>query len=100
VSVRAFAARIGVNRHTLSHWIWRLGRRTGRGADTGGDGDRFVELVAPLGHSAAEARAGLSSASIEAELVLRDGIRVRVPLPGDDDGAKRVAAFVAALEAR
>jgi hypothetical protein len=64
---------------------------------------RFVEVVGPL-CSPVLARIGVPRAGGEAqtsvEVVLRDGLVVRVEVPADAQGAGRLAALVAALEAR
>jgi hypothetical protein len=93
----------------LKYWAWRLGtdsaaRASGaRQADSAVPAGRFVEVVGPLS-SPVLAPTGAPRASGEAEtsveVVLRDGLVVRVEVGADAQGAGRLAALVAALEAR
>ena len=101
LTAREFAAELGVNVHTLNAWKWKLG--------SGGDGvgapaessrsrpesaARFIEVVP----SRSMRSPGDAEAAPEPfELVLRDGVRVRVPARFD---AQALRALVAALEAR
>ena len=99
LTAREFAARIGVNRHTLAHWAWRLGASS-RGSARGVPATRFVEVVgtfaAPAGITPEDAGPGAASA----EIMLAGGLRLRVTLTGDAEVARSVAMLVAALEAR
>jgi hypothetical protein len=73
----AFAAIEGVNEGTLRHWAWRIegdARRSTRG---------FVQVVVPR-------QAGWSGI----EVLLRDGICVRVDREFDDTTLSRVIAIV------
>jgi hypothetical protein len=102
LSAREFAERYGVNRHTLTYWGWRLGTDAGRSPAASPTG-RFIEVVGALGGPVQEptplqAAADRQGASVE--LLLRDGLVLRVELPTDAKAAGKLAAFVAALEAR
>lgn len=91
LTAEEFASEIGVNGNTLRHWSWVLGRRKRRGF---GDGlarrtrpreVAFVEVAPPVP----------VPASVEPlELVVRDGIRIRVPAAFDADALRRVIAAV------
>lgn len=96
---RRFAAREGINHHTLSHWAWRLGEER-RGGTDAARGPRFIEIVGALADPAEASSEDGQPALPAAELVLRDGLRLRLALPADERGAKVVATLVAALEAR
>ena len=61
---------------------------------------RFVELVGALATPVAAPARGDDERGPDAELVLRGGLVVRVAVPRTAHEARRVAAFVAALEAR
>jgi hypothetical protein len=91
-----FATEIGVNPRTLTYWKWRLGAaakaaglKAGRPRAT--PRPSFVELVADPGVSAP------AEGSDALEVILADGIRVRVPAQFDANALRRV---VAALGAR
>jgi hypothetical protein len=79
MTAREFAAREGVNRHTLSHWAWKLGRARVAPA--------FIEVIATP-----EIRGGGSI-----EIVVRETLRIRVS--GAFDAAV-LREVVAALETR
>ena len=103
LTLREFAAEVGVNANTLAGWRWRLGpkvagneRRAERGAPA------FVEVVAaPAGSTRSGARgrrfAAASGGSEPLEVVLRSGYRIRVPAEFDPGALRRV---LDALEAR
>jgi hypothetical protein len=71
-----FAAREGVNPHTLAHWKWKLRqgevppRRRARDAVEGVRAADFVELVAP--------RAEMAEPAPAFEVILAHGYRVRI----------------------
>lgn len=73
----AFAERIGVKEGTLRHWAWQLSHERH-------DRPAFVEVVAPRATDAIE-------------IVVRDGIRIRVSNEFDEALLRRV---VSALESR
>jgi transposase len=79
VTAREFAVQEGVNRHTLSHWAWKLGRARVAPA--------FIEVIATP-----EIRDGGSI-----EIILRETLRIRVSGAFDATVLREV---VAALEAR
>jgi hypothetical protein len=89
-----FASEVGVNGNTLKHWSWLLdrekrgtGREPARSAPPGNV--PFVEVATPVTPG---------SPCVEPiELVVRDGIRIRVPAGFDADALRRV---IAAVEAR
>jgi transposase len=102
LSAKEFAAREGFNASTLTFWSWKLGtlkgsvpqgRRTRGGATPGRKqnhatepdaSDAFVgfDLVAPR------------AASSDLELVLDDGLRVRVPAGFDAPTLERMVALL------
>lgn len=85
LTAKEFAAEIGVNVNTLAHWKWRLSKEAApRLAAVGAPS--FVEVVAPLvGKEVAAA-----PAPQPLELVLPDGLVVRVPPRFDADSLRRV----------
>lgn len=91
-----FATEIGVNPRTLTYWKWRLGAAAKAAGRIGGGPwttprPRFVELVAGPGVVP-------PPVDVDAlEVILADGIRVRVPARFDADVLRRV---VTALGAR
>lgn len=111
-----YAAEVGINPRTLAYWKWRLGadearaRSRRRTSPAVGPAD-FVEVVptaavaamaAPPTAAATSAPEPIAaapaapSADIEPlEVVLHDGLRIRVPLRFDADSLRRV---VTALE--
>ena len=102
LAAREFAERCGVNRHTLVHWAWRLGTEAAASAEVSPSG-RFVEIVGALSGPVLEApreSPADSERRPSLELVLRDGLLLRVEMPVDARTAAKLATFVAALEAR
>lgn len=102
LTLKEFAAEIGVNANTLAGWRWRLGPKVAqdeRHAERGVPA--FVEVVAaPAGATRSAARApGIAAASSSEplEVVLRSGHRIRVPAQFDPGALRRV---LDALEAR
>ena len=79
LTAREFAAQEGVNRHTLWHWAWKLGR--------GGGTPAFIEVV---GTPEVRVDGGI-------EIVVRETVRIRVM--GSFDAAV-LRQVIAALEAR
>jgi hypothetical protein len=79
-----FAARLGVKEATLRHWVWQLNHlaRAARLAKKATAPAKFVEVQAP------------ETAPEPLELVLRDGLRLRVPTHFDADSLRRVLAAV------
>ena len=94
LTAREFAAEIGVNANSLQHWGWLLQQEERRGGAArrppAADGRGFVEVVAQADPPP------LTAAPDPIEVVLRDGIRLRVSAGFDADLLRRV---VAALEA-
>jgi transposase-like protein len=91
LTAREFAAEIGVNAHTLNHWRWRLGQDqrapTARARIPRSREAAFVEVIA----------GGEAAAADELiEIIVRDGMRIRVPVRFDADVLRRVVAVVEA----
>ena len=90
-----FASEVGIKANTLRHWSWLLDHEErGSRPDAAGRARSrevpFVEVVTPAAPG--------SSPSVEPiELVVRDGIRIRVPAVFDADALRRV---ITAVEAR
>ncbi len=99
LTLKEFAAEVGVNANTLAGWRWRL--RAADGGEVRGTSEppSFLEIVAPS--EAAERSAAPASAKQPAaepfELILSGGQRVRVPVQFDGRALRRL---VDALEAR
>jgi len=89
LTAKEFAAEVGVNVHTLTHWKWRLsGELAARPATVAAfETPSFVEVVAPLvGNDPPASR----SAMQPLELVLPGGLVVRVPSSFDPAALRRV----------
>jgi hypothetical protein len=93
LTTEEYAAEIGVKANTLKHWSWVLGRdrrsvapprRAARQREPA-----FVEVSPP--------RDVPQTSAEPIEVVVRDGVRVRVPTVFDVDALRRV---IAALEVR
>src|SRR5262245_7294439 len=85
-----FAAEMGINQRRLTFWKWQLGagaRRDERRAKPAPARADFVEVVAPI--VAVEAPEPL-------EVVLADGLRIRVPARFDEASLRRVVAMLGA----
>jgi hypothetical protein len=107
LTAKEYAAETGLNANTLMHWKWRLGaeaRRRQRAPRPIVEAVQFVEITPP----AAGAQAPAIPASVAPppapapaivdeplEVILRDGLRIRVPVQFDPGALRRV---VAALE--
>ena len=94
LTAKEFAAEVGCNVHTLTHWKWRLsaGARSATSAARSAEVPRFVEVVA----SASEPTTAVTREAPAAfEVILASGIRVRVP-PRFESTALR--ALMSALE--
>jgi hypothetical protein len=90
LTAEEFASEIGVKGNTLRHWSWVLGRKRG------GSGDGLARRARPADVAFVEvATPAPGSASMEPlEVVVRDGIRIRVPAAFDADALRRVIAAV------
>lgn len=88
LTAKEFAAEIGVNVHTLTHWKWQLSAEArGPQERTPAATPSFVEVVAPLvGHAPPASLAAVQPL----ELVLPGGIVVRVPSSFDPAALRRV----------
>lgn len=86
-----FASEVGIKSNTLRHWSWLLdhekrGSRPDAARSARSREVPFVEVVTP---------AAPGSPSVEPiELVVRDGIRIRVPAAFDADALRRVITAV------
>ena len=103
LSVREFAVRLGVKRGTFAHWVWQLRASTTPARAEVAGGARFVEVVGAVAGSAPKGTtrsAGGESLTETIEVVLRDGLRVRVGWPTDSGTAGGLVALIVALEAR
>ncbi|MGC4116551.1 MAG: hypothetical protein QM765_18630 [Myxococcales bacterium] len=86
LTAKDFAAEIGVNVHTLTHWKWRLSTEAApRLAAVGAPS--FVEVVAPL---VGKEMPAPSAVAQPLELVLPGGLVVRVPSRFDADVLRRL----------
>jgi hypothetical protein len=109
LTAKEYAAETGLNANTLMHWKWRLGaeaRRRQRAPRPIVEAVQFVEITPPAAVAQAPA-IPVSVASPPApapvpaivdeplEVILRDGLRIRVPVQFDPGALRRV---VAALE--
>jgi len=92
-----FADEVGVNASTLAGWKWRLAAeaRIATSAANAPARPSFVEVVAPLIASPAGEPSRVEPDPIE--LILSNGVRVRVPVGFDPVSLRRV---VEALEHR
>lgn len=108
LSAKEFAAETGVNAKTLSYWRWRLGadERASRAArprtpgrkrtEQGASGPpRFIEVRLQQEARADDTKTAGRPEPLE--LVLRDGLCVRIPMHFDADGLRRL---LSALEGR
>jgi transposase-like protein len=94
LSAREFASEMGINAQTLSYWRWRLGKKAAKAPEKR-KATAFVEVVA-------EPAAELATRVVERgqreehpeplEIVLRDELRIRVPVHFDADALRRVVA--------
>lgn len=101
LTLKEFAAEIGVNANTLAGWRWRLGAEGGPApVAVKQHGPAFLELVraGEAGASAPPTKAEGPAVDAEPlELVLRSGHRIRVPASFDGVSLRRL---VDVLEAR
>lgn len=83
-----FSARLGVKESTLRHWKWQLSREGRAQRSKAPDGARpaFVEI-------AAVSNGGFESAR-QFELVLRDGLHLRIPPSFDEAVLRRLLAVL------
>lgn len=101
LTLKEYAAEIGVNANTLAGWRWRLRSDDGRDAREAPPPASFVEIVAPPEPVHAVAVAAPATArdsdAEPFELILSGGRLVRVPVAFDGRALRRL---VDALEAR
>ncbi len=89
LSGREFASEIGVKEGTLRHWKWYLDRlRTRQAAAPASRRAQFVELIAPTNRTTATS--GIVVSPEPFELVLGNGLRIRVPSRFDADALHRL----------
>jgi hypothetical protein len=94
VTAKEFASEVGIKSNTLRHWNWLLDHEKRRSRPDAARSARsrevpFVEVVTP--------EAPGSPRVEPLELLVRDGIRIRVRAAFDADALRRV---IAAIEAR
>lgn len=107
LTAKEFAAETGLNANTLMHWKWRLGaeaRRRQRVTRPVVEVAQFVEVTPPVAVAPEPAvtapvvpppEPAPVIADEPLEVILRDGLRIRVPVQFDPGALRRV---VAALE--
>ncbi len=80
LTAEEFAKETGINPRTLAFWKWQLARRSGRSSKPPGT---FVEVhaVSPV-------------AAESIEVIVRDGVRIRVPAQFDVEALRKVVAAV------
>lgn len=83
-----FAQQLGVKESTLRHWKWHLDKlaRTQLAAAGHPPGDDFVELTAPTDRTSATS--AVITAPEPFELVLGNGLHVRIPARFDADALR------------
>jgi hypothetical protein len=91
LTAKEFAAELGVNVHTLNGWRWKLSTEAGTARLSASA--PFVEVISTSPPSQALRSAGGGSPD-SFEVILREGVRIRVP-PRFDAGALR--SLLAAL---
>jgi hypothetical protein len=89
-----FARELGVKEGTLRHWKWELDRptRPRRAAAPPPRRAQFVELIAPTTQTSTTS--GIAASPEPFELVLGNGLRVRVPARFDPDALCRLLGAV------
>jgi transposase len=87
LTAAAYAERTGINANTLRHWSWELGKsaRRRRGARARRTAPTFVEVLAGVTQRPPESVVVFAEPF---ELVLRDGVRLRIA-PSFDAAALR-----------
>ena len=103
LSAREFASEMGINPHTLSYWSWKLGKKPSR-ARTKRKPLGFVEVVAETNvlngprreDPAVVPERGKDDRPEPLEVILRDDVRIRVPVRFDAEALRRVVATLGA----
>lgn len=95
LSTREFAAEMGINPNTLSHWKWKLDKATATAVKR--KPAAFVEVVAERGELAECAIGTVTVAADDErfeplEIVVRDELRIRVPARFDAEALRRLVA--------
>lgn len=100
LTLKEFAAEIGVNANTLAGWRWRLSSREAVAPGAERRAPAFLEIVAPVEEREVEEEGGATVAAARGvdplEIVLRSGHRVRVPAAFDEVALRRVVAVLEA----
>jgi transposase len=96
LSAREFAAEVGINAQTLSYWRWKLGKKVAK-APARKKQVAFVEVVAGTSDELASVGPIVSEPARDQrpeplEIVLRDELRIRVPVHFDAEALRRVVA--------
>jgi len=101
LTAKQFAAEMGLNVHTLTHWKWRLSRDARRTEErrshqTVDIGNAFVEVVGPIVEDRPGARALKTSAAAATpfELVLRNGLLLRIPAHFNEASLRQVISLL------
>jgi transposase-like protein len=105
LTAREFASEMGINQHTLSYWSWKLGKaKTAKSPTKKKQPVGFVEVVAEsqaLAGPLTEDPGAVPEASWDErpeplEIILRDDVRIRVPVRFDAEALRRVVAALGA----
>jgi transposase-like protein len=102
LTAKEFAADMGVNAHTLSHWAWQLGAAGDQAADRHRRTTtkrpapaKWVEVISrDHGNGGSPPAAAASARSSSFELVLAGGRRLRVPPDFDSEALGRLLTVV------
>jgi transposase len=103
LSAREFASEMGINAHTLSYWSWKLSKKAGK-IPTKKRPVGFVEVVTETNVLSGPRREGPAVVPERSkddrpeplEIILRDGVRIRVPVRFDAEVLRRVVATLGA----
>lgn len=102
LSAREFSSEMGINPGTLSYWRWKLGKKAAKSPNKGKPVG-FVEVVAetesrngPRRGPAVAAKPGEDDRPEPLEIILRDDVRIRVPVHFDAEALRRVVVALGA----
>ena len=92
LTLREFAAEIGVNANTLAGWRWRIHRAKGTGTDVAAQPSLppFLEIVAPPADEVRPECKPEPECAEPFELVLEGGHRIRIPVRFDPTALRRL----------